>query len=136
VIGSVRQIAVFAYGEPVDMRKSFNTLSALVVALGRDVLSGHCFLFVSRDRKRAKVLYFDGTGLCLLAKRLDKGRFAAVYERARNGAVQLTLPELALFIEGSAAVGRVELSPPLLTLADLSPRWPKKASTDEEKLIE
>ena len=61
------------------MRKSFNTLSALVVELGREVLSGHFFLFVSRDRKWAKVLFFDGTGLCLLAKRLEKGRFAAVY---------------------------------------------------------
>jgi transposase len=135
VIGSSRQIAVYAYGEPVDMRKSFNTLSALVVALGKDVLSGHCFLFVSRDRKRAKVLYFDGTGLCLLAKRLDKGRFAAIYERAQRGVVQLTLPELSLFIEGSEAIGRVALSPPLLTLADLSPRWPKKKPSTEEKSI-
>ena len=72
------------------------------------------------------MLYFDGTGLCLLAKRLDKGRFAAIYERARRGVVQMTLPELALFIEGSDVVGRVALSPPLLTLADLSPRWPAK----------
>lgn len=71
MIGSARQIAVYAFGEPVDMRKSFNTLSALVVALGKDVLSGHFFLFVSRDRKRAKVLFFDGTGLCLFAKRLE-----------------------------------------------------------------
>jgi transposase len=129
VIGSARQIAVYAFGEPVDMRKSFNTLSALVVALGKDVLSGHFFLFVSRDRKRAKVLFFDGTGLCLFAKRLEKGRFAPVYERARNGIVQMTPSELGLFIEGSTAV-RVELSPPLLTLADLTPRWPQKKSTD------
>jgi transposase len=126
VIGSGRQIAVYAFGEPVDMRKSFNTLSALVVGLGRDVLSGHFFLFVSRNRKRAKVLFFDGTGLCLLAKRLDKGRFAAIHERARRGPLQMTPAELQLFIEGSEAVGRVELSPPLLTLSDLTPRWPEK----------
>ena len=130
MIGSGRQIAVYAFGEPVDMRKSFNTLSALVVALGKDVLSGHLFLFVSRDRKRAKVLFFDGTGLCLFAKRLGKGRFAAVYERAKHGIVQMTPSELQLFIEGSEAVGRVDLSPPLLTLADLTPRWPQKKSTD------
>jgi len=43
------------------------------------------FLFVSRNRKRAKVLYFDGTGLCLLAKRLEKGRFAAVCDRVLAG---------------------------------------------------
>jgi transposase len=129
VIGSARQIAVYAFGEPVDMRKSFNTLSALVVALGKDVLSGHFFLFVSRDRKRAKVLFFDGTGLCLFSKRLAKGRFAPIYERARQGIVQLTPSELQLFIEGSEAV-RVELSPPLLTLADLTPRWPRKNDAD------
>jgi hypothetical protein len=52
-----------------------------------------------------------------------------VYDRARRGIVQMTLPELALFIEGSAAVGRIELSPPLLTLADLAPRWPRKKAT-------
>ena len=133
MIGSGRQIAVYAFGEPVDMRKSFNTLSALVVALGRDVLTGHFFLFVSRDRKRAKVLFFDGTGLCLLAKRLDKGKFAAVYDRAKNGVLQMTPAELQLFIEGSEAVGRVELSPPLLTLSDLTPKWPKKNAGDRQK---
>jgi len=133
VIGSGRQIAVYAFGEPVDMRKSFNTLSALVVALGREVLSGHFFLFVSRDRKRAKVLFFDGTGLCLLAKRLDKGKFAAVYERAKHGVLQMTPAELQLFIEGSEAIGRVELSPPLLTLSDLTPRWPKKNASDKQE---
>ena len=115
------------------MRKSFNTLSALVVTLGREVLSGHFFLFVSRDRKRAKVLFFDGTGLCLLAKRLEKGRFAAVYERAKDGVLQMTPSELQLFIEGSDAVGRVELSPPLLTLSDLTPRWPRKKEIRPEK---
>ena len=128
MISSGRQIAVYAFGEPVDMRKSFNTLSALVVGLGRDVLSGHFFLFVSRDRKRAKVLFFDGTGLCLLAKRLSKGRFAPVFERARHGVLQMTPSELTLFIEGSEAIGNVELSPPLLTLSDLTPRWPGKKS--------
>ena len=133
MIGSGRQIAVYAFGEPVDMRKSFNTLSALVVGLGRDVLSGHFFLFVSRNRKRAKVLFFDGTGLCLLAKRLDKGRFAAVHERAKHGVLQLTPAELQLFIEGSEAIGRVELSPPLLTLSDHTPKWPKKSAADKQK---
>ena len=130
MIGGSRQIAVYAFGEPVDMRKSFNTLSALVVALGKDVLSGHFFLFVSRDRKRAKVLFFDGTGLCLFAKRLGKGRFAPVFEGARRAVVQMTPSELQLFIEGSDAIGRVELSPPLLTLADLTPRWPQKSSSE------
>ena len=123
MIISARQVAVFAYAEPIDMRKSFDTLAALVKeALKQDLLSGSLFLFVSRNRRRAKVLYFDGTGLCLFAKRLEKGKFAAVCDRERNRSVQLTLSELVQFIEGSAAIGK---SPALLTWADLTPRWPE-----------
>jgi transposase len=125
VIISARQVDVFAHAEPVDMRKSFDTLAALVKHdLGQDLLSGSLFLFISKDRKRAKVLYFDGTGLCLFAKRLDKGRFAAVADRARNRSVKMTLSELTQFIEGSNWIGR---SPALLTWADLAPRWPEAA---------
>jgi len=130
LIISARQVAVFAYAAPIDMRKSFDTLAALVKeALKQDLLSGSLFLFVSRNRKRAKVLYFDGTGLCLFAKRLEKGKFAAVCDRERNRSVQLTLSELVQFIEGSAAIGK---SPALLTWADLTPRWPeaKKPPTE------
>lgn len=123
MIISARQVAVFAYAEPIDMRKSFDTLAALVKeALKQDLLSGSLFLFVSRNRKRAKVLYFDGTGLCLFAKRLGKGQFSPVCDRERSPSVQLTLSELAQFIEGSAAIGK---SPALLTWADLTPRWPE-----------
>ncbi len=125
MIVSARQVAVFAYATPVDMRKSFDTLAALIKQdLKKDLLSGSLFLFTSKNRKRAKVLYFDGTGLCLFAKRLEKGRFAALADRSRNSSVQLTLSELTQFIEGSEAIGR---SPALLTWADLTPRWPEAA---------
>lgn len=70
-----------------------------------------CVLFVGKCRRRAKVLWFDGTGLCLLAKRLEKGRFAAVWSTP-----ELTQSELMLFLEGSEAVGRVPLSPPPFSL--------------------
>jgi transposase len=123
MIISARQVDVFAHAAPVDMRKSFDTLAALVKEeIGQDLLSGSLFLFISKDRKRAKVLYFDGTGLCLFAKRLDKGRFAAVADRARSRSVKMTLSELTQFIEGSEWIGR---SPALLTWADLAPRWPE-----------
>jgi transposase len=107
VLGLSRRVRVFAYRAVVDMRKSFNTLSALVTEMGHEVVAGDAFLFVGKDRHRAKVLWFDGTGLCLLAKRLEKGRFAAVWEKP-----EITHSELLLFLEGSEAVGRVELSPP------------------------
>jgi len=123
VIGLSRGLSVFAYTEPCDMRKSFNTLSALVEEeMQRSVLTGDLFLFVSRDRKRAKVLYFDGTGLCLLAKRLEKGQFSALWNRKKTSGLELTPSELALFIEGSESVGRLPMSPPLLRKSDMRSR--------------
>ena len=78
MLSALRGVSVFAYGEPCDMRKSFNTLHALVEgAMKRDIATGDLFVFVSKSRKRAKVLYFDGTGLCLFCKRLETGKFAA-----------------------------------------------------------
>ena len=120
MIGALRGVSVYAYAEPCDMRKSFNTLSAIVTEkLRRDLASGDLFLFVSKDRKGAKILYFDGTGLCLLAKRLEIGRFATPWKGPMSRRLTLTLAELSLFLEGSKALGRVELSPPLLRKADL-----------------
>jgi transposase len=112
VIGSTRQVAVWAYGGPADLRKGFDGLSALVVqGLSRDPLSGDCYLFVNATRKRAKVLLWDGTGLCIYAKRLEQGRFACLWRDAAARVVRLTMSELQLFLEGSALVGRIALSP-------------------------
>jgi transposase len=111
VIGSTRRVGVFAYTAPADMRKGYDGLSSLVEReLGRDPLSGEMFLFVSRNRKRAKVLLWDGTGLCLYSKRLEEGRFADLW-RADASPLRLTVSELQLFLEGSTLVGRVTLSP-------------------------
>lgn len=113
MIGSTRQVSVYAYARPVDMRKGFDGLHAFVVhELGRDPLSGDLFVFVSRTRKRAKVLLWDGTGLCIYAKRLEQGRFARLWQRAEGDVLRLTMNELQLFLEGSTLVGRVALSPP------------------------
>ncbi|PYQ09655.1 MAG: IS66 family insertion sequence hypothetical protein [Acidobacteria bacterium] len=112
MIGSTRQLSVYAHAAPTDMRKSFDTLSALVTqALKRDPLSGDLFLFVSKNRKRAKVLMWDGTGLCVYAKRLEQGCFACLWEKPAQRELRLTVGELQLFLEGSDLVGRVPLSP-------------------------
>jgi len=112
MIGSTRQVAVWAYGAPTDLRKGFDGLSALVSqGLGQDPLSGDCYLFVNAPRKRAKVLLWDGTGLCIYAKRLERGRFASLWRDANARVVRLTMSELQLFLEGSTLVGRVALSP-------------------------
>ena len=112
MIGSTRQLAVYAFGGPVDMRKGFDGLAAVVTQeLRRDPLSGDVFLFVNRTRKRAKVLLWDGTGLCIYSKRLEKGCFACLWRDRKGDTVRLTMSELALFIEGSSLVGRMKLSP-------------------------
>lgn len=112
MIGSTRQVAVYAYARPVDMRKSFDTLAALVkTELRREVLSGDVYVFVGKTRRRAKALYWDGTGLCLFAKRLETGRFAAPWQRRAEGPLRWTMSELSLFLEGSELVGRIRLSP-------------------------
>ena len=127
-----RKVRVFARAAPTDLRKGFEGLSALVRnALGRDPTSGDLFLFVARNRMRAKVLLWDGTGLCVFAKRLEQGRFAALWERARGSEVELTATELALFLEGCRLLGREPVSPPeidpkrliCLGLTDRLPTW-------------
>jgi transposase len=119
---------VLAHGGPVDMRKGFDGLAAVVTQeLRRDPLSGDVFLFVNRTRKRAKVLLWDGTGLCIYAKRLEKGRFACLWRDREGDTVRLTMSELALFIEGSALVGRVKLSPDPFVLESL--RFPLDRNT-------
>jgi len=97
--GSVR---VFLTVEPCDMRKGFEGLHALVVErLGEDVRGGALFVFTNKRHTRLKVLYFDGTGLWLMAKRLEEGTFAWP-KPGEKGAAKLALrPEaLAMLTDG------------------------------------
>ena len=111
-----RRVTVYAYVQPVDVRRGFDGLSALVIeGLHRNPLNGDVYIFVSRDRVRAKVLHWDGTGLCLYAKRLERGRFARLWRDEGDAPIMLTVSELDLFLDGSTIVGRVALSPPALT---------------------
>ncbi len=67
---------IFVALEPVDMRKSFNGLAAAVqTVLAQDIESGHLFLFTNRRHNRVKAIYWDGTGLVIYAKRLERGGF-------------------------------------------------------------
>jgi transposase len=70
-------VQVFVALEPVDMRCGFERLSGLVrERVGYEPRSGALYVFVSKRRASAKILFFDGTGLCLFYKRLDRGTFA------------------------------------------------------------
>src|SRR5262245_30176385 len=103
MIGLGKGARVFASARPTDMRKSFQSLAAVVVAeLGDDPLSGAVFLFIAKNQKRAKVIWWDGTGFCRFQKRLSKGRFAAPWEHVHDGAVSMTSSQLAIFFEGNA----------------------------------
>ena len=120
MIGTTRNVKVFARTEPTDLRAGYDGLFALARdALEKDPLSGHAFLFVSRNRKRAKCLYYDGTGLVILMKRLERGQFAAPWETSNGDVIEMTMSELALFIEGSKAVLRTQLSPNVVLPAPL-----------------
>lgn len=69
-------LKVYLAVDPCDMRKSFNGLFALAVNhLGEDPLKGALFVFANKKRDRLKILYFDGSGLWVWAKRLEQGRF-------------------------------------------------------------
>ena len=82
-----------------DMRRGFTGLSALVqTALEQDPLSGHVFAFRGRRGDLIKLLWFDGDGLCLFAKRLERGRF--VWPKAESGTVSLTRAQLSMLCEG------------------------------------
>jgi transposase len=80
--------------EPVDMRKQFNGLWALAAEkLREDPFSGAFFVFTNKDRDRVKILCWDGTGVWVAAKRLEKGRFSWP---ALNGAAKVNLAPTAL----------------------------------------
>ncbi|MEN8164709.1 MAG: IS66 family insertion sequence element accessory protein TnpB [Acidobacteriota bacterium] len=121
MIGSTRSVRVFAYTLPTDMRKGFDGLFGMVKShLDQDPLSGDLFLFVARNRRRAKVLLWDGTGLCLYAKRIEKGKFAKLWAGEDVTDIELTMSELQLFLEGSRLVGKVPVSPEKLCLKCLT----------------
>ena len=82
-----------------DMRKGFDGLAALVqLQLAEDPFSGHLFVFRGRRGDRLKILWWDGDGLCLFAKRLERGRF--VWPQAADGAVHVTPAQLSMLLEG------------------------------------
>jgi len=89
---------VFLACRPVDLRNGFDGLAAKAQQIiGADPFSGHLFLYRGKRGDYLKALYWDGSGLCLFAKRLEKGRF--VWPPIVDGAMTLTAAQLALLIE-------------------------------------
>ena len=98
VSGSLR---VFLATEPVDLRKSFNGLHGVVLdRLKEDPLSGALFVFTNKRRNRIKTLYFDGTGMWVMIKRLEQGRFTWPKGADPDEKLELAPEALALLLDG------------------------------------
>jgi transposase len=82
-----------------DLRNGFDGLAGLVqTRLSEDPFSGQLFVFRGRRGDRVKMLWFDGDGLCLFAKRLERGKF--VWPQATSGSVHLSSAQLSMLLEG------------------------------------
>ncbi len=93
------QVRVYLYGSPCDMRKSFNGLVALTRnVMGKDPLSGHLFVFVNRRGNYLKALYWDRSGFCIWAKRLEQGNFVSNWKLEEGREMDCT--QLKLLLEG------------------------------------
>lgn len=90
---------IYVATEPADMRAGFNRLEGLIrERLACDPTTGHIFLFTNRRRNRLKLVYFDGAGLWVCARRMEGGRLH--WPEASGGKVQLTREQFALLIGG------------------------------------
>ena len=94
-------VRVYLAPGATDMRKSFDGLTHLArQVIGQDPLSGHLFAFCNRGKNRLKILFWDGSGLWVLAKRLEKGTFKWPPPAEGQTSLELTGTELALILEG------------------------------------
>jgi transposase len=111
VIAFNRRTKIFMCKEPTDMRASYDSLfSKAKLVLKKDPFSGHLFLFINERRTSCKCLYYDGSGLVLLCKRLEKGLFTRVNPLYRKE-ISLTQAEFGIFFEGGNLEKRFVESP-------------------------
>ena len=93
------QVKIWLYAKPTDMRRSFTGLAAMAKNLiGEDPLSGNFFVFINRRQTQLKILYFDRSGFCIWAKRLEQGRFN--YNKKIGEKQVLNWTQLKMIIEG------------------------------------
>lgn len=119
-------VRVYVAAEPTDLRKSFDGLSAAVVArFGQDPVCGHLFVFRNRRADQIRALFWDRTGYCIVAKKLARGRFHLARELPEGAThVEVEAAELSLMLEGidlAKATRRVRF------------RLPKKSTSTIEK---
>lgn len=106
-----RRTKIFVCKEPTDMRSSYDSLFGRVKEiLKQDPFSGHLFLFVNGSRTSCKCLYYDGTGLVIIMKRMERGTFSRI-NPFYGDEVVLTEAEFGLFFEGANLEKRFIESP-------------------------
>jgi transposase len=95
-------VRVYIATQPIDLRKSFDGLSAAVAArFGQDPLGGHMFVFWNRRRNQMRILFWDRTGYVIIGKKLARGRFYMAGDAAEGTAhVEVDAAELGLMLEG------------------------------------
>ena len=89
---------IFAFSEPIDMRKSFDGILSIVESgFKQDPLSGDIFVFVNRSSNYLKCIFWDRTGYCLFAKRLERGRFRISHD---GGTQEISEKIFRLILDG------------------------------------
>ncbi len=99
MIGPEGAVKVLVATKPVDFRKGAEGLAALVKEQMRaDPFSGAVYVFRAKRADRIKLIFWDGTGLCLYAKRLEEGQFR--WPKVQDGVMRLTSAQLGALLEG------------------------------------
>ena len=99
MIGPTGAVKVLVATKPVDFRKGAEGLAALVrEQIGADPFAGTIFVFRAKRSDRVKLIFWDGTGMCLFAKRLEDGEFR--WPKVADGVMRLTAAQLAALLEG------------------------------------
>jgi transposase len=115
MIGPTGAVRVMVATRPVDFRKAAEGLAALVrETMTADPFSGAVYVFRAKRADRVKLIYWDGTGLCLYAKRLEDGIFR--WPNVQDGVIRLTAAQLSALLEGldwKRVHAARETSPPL-----------------------
>ena len=99
MIGPTGAVRVMVAASPVDFRKGAEGLAALVrETMGADPFSGAVYVFRAKRADRVKLIFWDGTGVCLFAKRLEDGEFR--WPKVQDGVLRLSAAELSALLEG------------------------------------
>jgi transposase len=99
VIGPTGAVKVMVATRPVDFRKGAEGLAALVrETMGADPFGGTVYVFRAKRADRIKLIFWDGTGMCLYAKRLEDGGFC--WPHVEDGVIRLTAAQLSALLEG------------------------------------